>query len=192
MQETSEGTPVCEPERGPIPLGVKICIATVVAVALLCFALIGAAVFNKASRQRARQAAPGPYAHLDGTSEGNPDATIRLLAILPLRTACHVESIEYLLAVCNAAPDRFHVRFLDRRLPHGEKELKRLGLTCASVVHDGRNRYELPDGRTVRLQGGPGDGYTMEDLRRVLQMLADRAYGEGTVALPEVSPPADS
>lgn len=188
MEEAKEARDVVEPEEAGIGRGEKIGIIAVAVVAVLSLAFL-AAVLTVTVRgdKPARQAKPGPYAHLDRTSTGDPSAKVQVLAILPLRTDCHSPSIAYLLAAAKEHPEQLRVRFIDRRLPHGEEELKRLGLHCASIVCNGRTTSTLPDGRKIRLEGGPDEQYGLEDLRIVLQGLMDQAYGEGVVVLPDVS-----
>ena len=191
MQETTGTNVASEPLEAKIPLHVKVGIAVVGIVVVLCSVVLVLAV-TAAGSKRARQAVPGPYAHLDQTSLGDPAAKVQIVAILPLRTDCHSPSIAYLLAACKEQPERFHVRFVNRRLPHGEKELKQRGLHCASIVCNGSTTFTLPDGRKVKLEGGPGEAFEIADLRAVLQGQADRAYGEGVVALPEIPAAGDS
>jgi len=188
MEEANEARDALESEETGIGRGEKIGIIAVAAVAVLSLAFLAAVLTVMARGNKpARQAKPGPYAHLDRTSTGDPSAKVQVLAILPLRTDCHSPAIAYLHAAGKEHPRQLCVRFIDRRLRSGEEELKRRGLICASVVCNGRTAFTLPDGRKIRLEGGPDEEYGLEELRIVLQGLMDQAYGKGVVVLPDVS-----
>jgi hypothetical protein len=154
---------------------------------VLLSTLLLAAVLWSAGRSRrvVRDRKPGRYAHLIGKVFGTPSAGVHVLAILPLRTDCHDPTVRYLLDTAEALPEQFHLRFLDRRSPEGEKELERRGLECAGVLVNDKTAFQVPDGREVKLIGGPDDAFSLEDLREILQIAFRKAYGDQAPLLPQ-------
>lgn len=174
------------PENAGIGRSGKIAIGVLAGVAVLCLLLPAIMLigWRPSSAKSARQSKPGPYAHLAGTTAGAPDAKLKVLALVPLDTDCHTPSVTYLQTAARAHPDRFFVQFVNRRDAHGEAELKRLKLSCASIVVNGMTRFALPDGRNVKLEGGPNESFDLIDLHDVLQAQADHLYGAGSVVMP--------
>ena len=123
-------------------------------------------------------------------SFGEPDAPVQVLALLPLRTGCQAPRLEYLLQAACSCPNAVRVRFLDFLEPHGRQEAARHHINCAAVLVNGRTDFTLgePGGREVRLMGPVPDGYTLQDLRSVLQQQLTSAIGDAAPQLPAVSP----
>ena len=55
---------------------------------------------------------PGAFAHLHQKTLGKPEAKVRVLAVLSLRTDCYEAVVRYLLACAKARPDHLVVRFV--------------------------------------------------------------------------------
>ena len=132
------------------------------------------------------------FERLDGQAVGSQDAKVQVLALLPLRMSCQADRVTYLEQVARAVPISVRVRFMDIRTKEGWAEAQRHGLDCAGVIVNGRNTFELdmPGGKqTVTLTGTPGQGYTLAQLRAVLQKQLVEAYGKKAPKLPQPQPP---
>jgi len=160
-------------------LGTRLALISLGLIVLFCSLLLLAVVWGPfRSRRAVRDRGPGAFEHLTGQTIGEPGAGVQVLAILPLRTDCHEARIRYLLRLARDHPNRFRLEFMERRSPEGEKELARRGLACATIVVNGRSKFETRDGRAIALTGGPDGSYSLDDLRAVLQEAAQEAYGE--------------
>jgi len=165
-------------------------------VLLVALALCGLIVWQSVRPRGTPQPSvpPAPlHGHLDNQVFGAEQAKVKVIAALPLRTGCQAERVEYLFKAAKACPDRLQVRFVDLKQPQGQEALKKYGLHCASVIVNGKVHFERASAsgaRSVTLQGPPEEGgYTLEDLRAILQAELQGAYGEAAPALPPVASP---
>jgi len=160
-------------------------------VILTTLALVVVVVsMTRGQRRDGKVRSPGRFAHLDQKEMGSPAAKVRVLAILSLRTDCHEPAIGVLLDAVKAEPDRIHLRFLERRSPHGEQELAKRKLECASIVINDATRFNDVAGKDIRLEGGPDENYTTDQLRAILGRLIEAAYG--AAATENAPPPPDA
>jgi hypothetical protein len=171
---------------GPsLDAGAKVALALLALGALIALALLAAVALSLGrSRRSAPERQAAPFAYLDQKELGEAAARVNVLALLPLRTDCHEPAIRYLLRVVESCPAQVRVRFVNRRTPHGEKELERQHLKCASILINGQTAFQRPDGKTVKLEGGPDEQFTLADLREVLQRQVEAAYVKDATALP--------
>lgn len=120
-----------------------------------------------------------------GNTLGNPDAKVRVVAVVPLGVECHMQTIQILQEIAKADPKRVRVEIYDMNSSKGQQELASHGVHCASVFVNGKNQWKIKqDGkeRTVICMRKPNDPmstYNSTDLIEVVHQEMARQYGKG-------------
>jgi hypothetical protein len=111
---------------------------------------------------------------------GGPDnAKVTVLAFYPGR---HEDTLAAIKGILKKFPQDVRVEIVDWRMPEGMKRRDEAGLTCAGVVIDGKNAFDITvDGKTNKVlfvRGIDGE-WTAADLEAaVRQELAAKKDGE--------------
>ena len=121
---------------------------------------------------------------LCGKLIGEPDAKVKVIAVLPVSVGCKDHLGLYLAAIGRKHPSMVSVRIEDMKSEQGLRVMQQHNLSCATILINGRSMFDLPEGGKVLLEG-PNLGET-EDLRRALAAELKAAYGDSAPELPAV------
>lgn len=130
---------------------------------------------------------PAPTAAVD---VGAKDAKVLVKLLAPLHTECHQRTAVLLQELARREPARVRVQILDLSQPAYRQELRREGLTCATVLINNRYEFTLrtPNGkRAVQLWHRPnweGASYSSEDAVAVAEQEIKRLYGDNPESRP--------
>jgi len=118
-----------------------------------------------------------------GKRFGAVQAKVQVLAFLPVTAGCQDDVGLYLVGAAGKNGSQLSVQLYDMRSEAGQRLMHEHGVKCASVVINGRTRFDLggEDGKV--LLEGPMD---LEEVRRSLLAELKSAYGEAAPTLDPV------
>ncbi len=106
---------------------------------------------------------------------GDPDAPITIEFYAPLVLPWHRETIGLLREYDEEHPGRIFVKLMPMGQAECDAEIQSRGVTCAVIFINGKNEFELPDGRTVELYQRPNQStstYNSEDVITILEQVS--------------------
>lgn len=120
-----------------------------------------------------------------GQPLGDPKAKVRVVAVVPMGVACHMQTMQILQEIAKADPKRVRVEFYDMHSPQGQKELAKHNIHCATVLVNGKFEWKVKRNgkeQTVVCQRKPNEPmstYNSTDLIEIVHQELQRQYGKG-------------
>jgi len=136
---------------------------------------------SQTSKSQETEFVAGP----SGQQLGDPKAKVRVVAVVPMGVACHMQTMQILQEIAKADPERVRVEFYDMNSPQGQKELAKHGIHCATVLVNGKFEWKVKRNgkeQTVVCQRKPNEPmstYYSTDLIEIVHQELQRQYGKG-------------
>ena len=138
---------------------------------------------SQTSKSQETEFVAGP----SGQQLGDPKAKVRVVAVVPMGVACHMQTMQILQEIAKADPKRVRVEFYDMNSPQGQKELAKHGIHCATVLVNGKFEWKVKRNgkeQTVVCQRKPNEPQNMGRFQRARRTC--RTDGNANAPLPQI------
>ena len=113
---------------------------------------------------------------------GGKGARLLVKAFLPVGPDCHAETYRILREMAQEESTRLRVQVFAMGSEAAQAEMRREGITCATVLVNNRISFDLPAGDSVRKvtlsrrSNAPDSTYHSEDVRVIIKRELERLY----------------
>ncbi|MCC6444278.1 MAG: hypothetical protein IT210_12595 [Armatimonadetes bacterium] len=113
----------------------------------------------------------GPVGGGKAQEFGDKNAKIVVDAIVPTDTECHQKTVQLLEGFVKKHPKDVYVKVHNLHSPSGEQAKSKFGVTCATVLINGKYEFEANGKHLIfsKKPNDPGSPYQSEDVVTVLE-----------------------
>lgn len=112
---------------------------------------------------------------------GDPDAKVKVIALLPVQVGCRDDIGLYLASVSRESPSMVSLRIVDMNSMQGARVMNEYEIGCAAVLVNGKSKFDFGEEDRLLLLGA---GFSAADVRRGLDAELKEIYGDSAPQLP--------